>query len=145
MKHTPKNAVFELNYGELRFFIGASQRLAMTEIIFGEEGQDMVEKVFELKAVVQTMAKSYETDSQGQAAIAKLHYFRGAIDAWITERDAGESGDGEFAIQHQAFGKITLTGQKSDAELGYISIYELIRNGLELDLHWTPITLGEIK
>jgi hypothetical protein len=31
------------------------------------------------------------------------------------------------------------------AELGYISIEELIKNSVEIDLHWKPITLKELK
>jgi hypothetical protein len=30
-------------------------------------------------------------------------------------------------------------------ELGYISIEELVANGIELDLYWTPKTLAEVK
>ena len=30
-------------------------------------------------------------------------------------------------------------------ELGYISIAELIQLGAELDLHWTPRTLAEVR
>lgn len=30
-------------------------------------------------------------------------------------------------------------------EIGYISIAELVKNGAEIDLHFDPKTLGEIK
>lgn len=31
------------------------------------------------------------------------------------------------------------------AELGYISIAEIVRSGVELDLYWTPKTLAEVR
>ena len=44
--------------------------------------------------------------------------------------------------QIQAFG---LANLGYGAELGYICIKELIEHGIELDLYWTPKTLGEVK
>jgi hypothetical protein len=68
------------------------------------------------------MPKVYEQDGLGKKAIAH-------------ERDTS-------ADQHQAFGLVQLAGY--DAEMGYISIAELIHtNRVELDLHWTPKTLSE--
>ena len=46
------------------------------------------------------------------------------------------------AEQHQAFG---LADLGMGAELGYISIVELLENGAELDLHFVPRTLEQIK
>lgn len=44
--------------------------------------------------------------------------------------------------QLQAFG---LADLGYGGELGYISIVELLECGAELDLHWTPQTLAEVK
>jgi hypothetical protein len=43
--------------------------------------------------------------------------------------------------QHQAFGLVSLG---YEPELGYISLPEILKAGAELDLHWTPTTVGEI-
>lgn len=44
--------------------------------------------------------------------------------------------------QHQAFGLVKMF----ETELGYISIVELCQQPtVELDFHFTPRTLGEIK
>jgi hypothetical protein len=45
--------------------------------------------------------------------------------------------------QHQAFGLADLYGD--GGELGYISIVELIESGIDFDLHFEPITMGELK
>jgi len=50
-----------------------------------------------------------------------------------------ESGD---PAQHQAFG---LASMGDDPELGYISICELIELGVELDLYFTPVPIGECR
>ena len=76
-----------------------------------------------------------------------LHYFGGSVDAWIVERDMGDSKyQDEIGPQYQAFGPITLYGESiRDSEWGYISIQELIENGIELDLYWTPKAVKEVK
>lgn len=81
------------------------------------------------------MPLPYETDGQGSQAVARLHYFTGSADWYITERDSS-------AEQLQAMG---LANLGYGCELGYISIAELISAGAELDLYWTPRTLAEIQ
>ena len=70
-------------------------------------------------------------------AIVYLHYFKGNMDWYITEKDMIEE------EQNQAFGYADLG--LGFGELGYISLIELAENGVELDLHWTPKTLREVK
>ncbi len=67
---------------------------------------------------------------------AVLHYFGRGGDWYIIERDSTDE-------QHQAFGIACLTGEYP--EKGYISIAELLENSVELDLHWTPKTIGELN
>ncbi|MBL0011067.1 MAG: DUF2958 domain-containing protein [Nitrosomonas sp.] len=81
------------------------------------------------------MPKTYGQDGMGDKAIAYLHYFSGGSDWYITEKDMEDE-------QLQAFGLANL-GQ--GGELGYISIQELIDAGVEIDLYWTPKTIGQIK
>lgn len=102
----------------------------------GEEGNFFLNKMAELVNLFKTMPKTYEQDGKGDEAIVSLHYFKNGMDWYITERDQEE-------MQYQAFGLADLgIGQP---ELGYISIEEITDNGAEIDLHWTPKTLGEVK
>lgn len=117
----------------LRHFISATQRACMAELLKSEEAAFFAEKIRELNDIVTHMPLPYETDGQGGRAIAHLHYFKGACDWWITERDSSEE-------QIQSFGRADLG---YGPELGYISIKELIENGVELDLHWTPKPLRD--
>lgn len=126
----------------LRFFVTRGQLAAMIEGTKGEEGEWFHAKIGELFDTIRTMPKSYETDGQGMRAIAHLRYFAGGRAAWlITERDAGAPDDSTPGEQLQAFGHADLFGD--GGELGYISIAEIIAEGGELDLHFTPQPLWQ--
>jgi len=130
---------------ELDRFIGVSQLTIMRENCNGEEGAWFKGMIADLKTKISDMPKTYETDGQGDAAVATLHYFHGGSDWWIVERDAGAPDDEIQGVQTQAFGLACLNGDAENAEIGYINIQELIDNGVELDLYYTPKTIGEIK
>ena len=94
------------------------------------------DKLLELAQVVQTMPVTYGQDGKAWDAVVHLHYFYGGGDWWITEKDVDGGVD-------QAFGMVDLG---HGPELGYISIAELVRlKVMDLDLHWTPKTLAEVK
>jgi hypothetical protein len=118
----------------LKNFIGRNQLKCISEAGHEEEGDFFKSKMAKLNALFCAMPRIYETDGQGDEAIAYLHYFNSDSDWYITERDFS-------SIQHQAFGLAVVF----ETELGYISIEELIRNNVELDLYWTPVTLKTIK
>lgn len=120
---------------KLAHFIGKSQIAAMWHGYNGEEGDWFLAKLKELEAITDAMPEPYATDGKGDAAIAHLHYFGPSQDWWISERDSTPE-------QLQAFG---LADLGYGGGLGYISIAELIANGIELDLHWTPRTLAECR
>jgi len=124
--------------GVLHPFLSVSQRLALNSALHGEEGSYFAETLIELAAQIQAMPSTYEQDGLGDQAVAHLHYFQGGMDFWITEKDM----DGGVT---QAFGLACTTGDISDAEIGYISITEITRAGTEIDLHWEPKTLAEIR
>lgn len=124
----------------LNGFIGSSQLQAIGHACRGEEKQFFFDKLVSLGQLVSTMPKTYEQDGLGDQAIVSLHYFTGACDWYITERDVDTDGEGQI----QAFGYANL-GDDECAELGYISIVELIANGVELDLYFTPQSLGAVK
>ena len=123
-----------------RGFIGNGQLQASGHACRGEEKQFFFDKLVSLADLVSTMPQTYEQDGLGDQAIVSLHYFSGGCDWYITERDSDPDGEGQI----QAFGYANL-GDDQNAELGYISIVELIGAGVELDLYFTPQTLGAVK
>ena len=135
-RYTPPEKPHELDI--LKMLTPPAQYEAIIAGMMGEEGDHFVELIDRVHAAWQAMPKTYETDGQGCAALAQLHYFTGGCDWWIVEKDA----DPDHAGQVQAFGIADLgMGYR---ELGYISIPELLANGAELDLHYRPKTIGEI-
>lgn len=129
----------------LKNFIGQSQLSALGSAMYGEEKQYFFDKLTDLADLIEKMPSTYQTDGQGDKAIAYLHYFKGGSDWYITEKDKGDVDDPIQGVQQQAFGYAILNGDKQNAESGYISIQELISNGVELDLYWQPKSLGTIK
>lgn len=130
---------------KLGTLLGRSQRAAVGQLMQGEEGQFFKDKMVELAGIAETMPKTYGQDGMGDNAVAYLHYFRGGSDWYITERDRGSPEDTPEDRDSQCFGFVVLNGDVDNAELGYISIPELTGLGVELDFHWTPKTIGEIK
>ncbi len=124
---------------KLRRFAPSSQIDALYEGIRGEEGEFFKAKIFEMSKLISAMPKTYEQEGKGDQAVVHLHYFKGGCDWFITEKDVETP---EEPGQYQAFG---LADLGYGGELGYISIVELIRNGVELDLYWTPVTLGTVR
>ncbi len=120
----------------VKIFVGENQLEAMGDGVRGEEGEFFKTLFVKLAETITNMPVTYKTDGQGDEAIVHLHYFRGNMDWYITEKDMGDE-------QIQAFGLADLG--MGYPELGYISIEELIANEIELDLYWTPKTLAEVK
>ena len=118
----------------IKKFVGTQQMKVMKEYCKGEEGEFFKTEITRLAELITTMPKTYETDNQGWKAVAHLHYFTSNWDFYITELDKNKD-------QHQAFG-IT---NGFDLELGYINIPDILKNGAELDLHWKPKTIEEIR
>jgi hypothetical protein len=122
---------------ELDQFIGGGQRRAVLQCFNGEERKWFFDKILDLHRLITTMPKTYGQDGKGDQAVVYLHYFAGGqANAWITERDMEPE-------QHQAFGLADLFGD--GGELGYISLGEWLGNNAELDFHFTPCTLGELR
>ncbi len=119
---------------DLKPFIGRAQLSTMRELAKGEEAIFFITRMVELAALIQSMPKTYEQDGKGDQAIAYLHYFTSGCDWYITEKDME-------AEQLQAFG---LANLGYGAELGYISIVEILEAGAELDLHFTPKPLADL-
>lgn len=101
-----------------------------------EEKDFFFDKLEEMANRFTNMHKTYEQDGKGDDAIVHLHYFKGNADWFITEKDMEDQ-------QIQAFGLCDLG--MGHPELGYVSLEELAQTGAELDLHFTPKTLREVK
>ena len=118
-------------------FISTQQASALVAGAKGEEKEFFKAKILEMAETIATMPKSYDTDGQGNDAVAHLHYFTGSWDWYITEKDVNTDGQGQI----QAFGMV----DGYECEMGYINLKEVTRAGAELDLHWAPCTLRQIK
>ena len=121
----------------LNGFIGRAQLSAIGSACRGEEKRFFYDKLVSLASLVASMPKTYEQDGKGMEAIVSLHYFNAGSDWFILEKDIEGGVD-------QAFGYAILNGDTQNAELGYISIRELVDNGVELDLYFAPRTLSKI-
>lgn len=119
-------------------FIGKRQLLALAELCRGEEREYFRAKVIEMAQLIHGMPTTGEQDGRGDDAVVYLHYFLGSADFHITEKDVDSDGEGQI----QAFG---LANLGYGAELGYISLVELAENNVEIDLHFAPRTLAEVK
>ena len=134
---SPKELAARKALRELDQFIGPAQRATVLTCFRGEEQEWFFDKIIELHQRITTMPKTYEQDGKGDNATVYLHYFAGGqANAYITERDMEPE-------QHQAFGLADLFGD--GGELGYLSLVEWLANGAELDFHFTPCTLGELR
>lgn len=120
----------------LRRFIAPAQLRTMLDYAAnGEEREWYRQRIESLHEAIMHAPRTYEQDGKGDAAVAHFHYFHAADGDWyVTELDSEP-------VQHQAFGLADL----GEPEMGYISIVELIRNGAELDLYWTPKTIGDVR
>jgi hypothetical protein len=127
--------------GQLEGFIGRSQLSVMIAGCRGEEGEFFRDKLGEMGERCAKMHVTAEQDGSGDQAICWLHYFTAGCDWWILERDCDPDGEGQV----QAFGYADLGFGPGCAELGYISITEILANGGELDLHFEPKPLELIK
>ncbi len=119
----------------LKKFISKQQLSSLEFILKSEESSYAKEKIDYFFDLIQKMPKTYETDGQGNEAIAYLHYFKSGIDFFVTEKDMETE-------QLQAFGLVNMNGE---LELGYISIQELLELNFELDLNFVPKKLKEIN
>jgi hypothetical protein len=125
----------------LRKFIPPAQMSVILGLMIGAEGEFFREKMQSLAALVRSMPMTRGTEDT-KDPIVHLHYFRGSVDVFVTERDVGDgTGEKGLGAQHQAFGYVDLG---YGAELGYISLPELFRAGVELDLHWTPKPVSQV-
>lgn len=122
----------------IRPFLSQFQLRIMADACRGEEKEYFLQKIIDVAQRINIMPITYQQEGMEDQAIAHLHYFLGASHWYITEKDMTGGID-------QAFGYAILNGDDECAECGYISIAEITRYRAELDLHFSPCSLAEIK
>lgn len=95
-----------------------------------KESPAMVETINKIKKQIAQTPPLYSQENKKNPK-AFLHYFGGSYDAYITER-----GDDGLAFGWASFGEFW--------ECGSIYIPELIENGIELDLYFTPTPIKKL-
>lgn len=132
-----------LDLRAIRNFLSADECHHIREALKGEEGEHFAGLMAHWRHVIETMPKTGETDSQGENAIAHLHYFYGSADWYIIEKDTGSPDDApeDRGKQFQAFGWAEIL--PGCGEYGYISIDEITEAGVEMDLYWEPKPVSE--
>lgn len=131
-----KTALEQLSKVLTAGFISTQQAKCIKSLLNSEEQDFFIEAVDRIYSTMQVMPKMLEQDGKGDDAIAYLHYFTANTDFYITEKDIKDG-------ITQAFGLVSLVSDCPKIE--YISIEEVIKAGAEIDLHFEPKTLGEIK
>lgn len=121
----------------IKHFLSIDQLMTMRELMDGEEGPYFQAKAREMAGVILGMPKTHETANNPDPMVY-LHYFYGASDWYVFERDMYEE-------QLQVYSYACLNGWYDCAEVGLVSIEELRGQGVELDLHWKPRPLSEVK
>lgn len=120
----------------LAFWMPAAESKVLLSSLHGEEAEGIAEVVLRNLKTIEEMPETYAQEAVEDPTVY-LHYFKGGCDWYITEKDVQGGVD-------QAFGYANL-GDPQSAELGYISIAELVQNGCVLDLYFTPTLLSVIK
>jgi hypothetical protein len=131
------------NLQALAGYLSRSQLRTLSSLARGEEGAWFQAKIATLANQFATAPRTYAQADQGDAALAHFHYFTASADFYITELDAGSPNDLPEQFQSQAFGLAKFSG--GNAELGYLSLPEILAAGAELDLHWTPQPISNLR
>ncbi len=130
----------------LKHFISKDQlRILYTNARKSEEKEYFQALIQKIQQTIKDMPETFQTAYMKDNAPVSLHYFNASSDWYIIEKDIGSENDEEPGLQIEAFGYAILNKDYKMAELGYISIQELIENGVELDLYYEPEKLGDLK
>ena len=121
---------------EKRRLLPRGEFLALAQNLKGEEGLAIAETIKKAWQTFETMPKTYETEEKDDPT-ARLHYFIGSWDWYITEKDAEPR-------QLQAFGFVK-SELCPDGEWGYINLEEVTQAGAELDLYFTPAPVSTFR
>lgn len=127
------------NLSKIKKFLSLSQWRTLSNLCsLSEESAHFINCVSNQTKIIESMPVTYEQDGLGDDAIIHLHYFSNGCDWYITEKDM-EGG----VLQAYGFG--ILHDDLYNAEMGYISISEIVKHGAEMDFHFNKKTVGELK
>lgn len=121
------------------------QVIAMT-IKDSDERDWFIERLTALRTRIEQMPQTYQTKESEEEYKAYLKYFGGPVTAYICEKDRGEYSYSVWTpetVQVQAFGQTEIL--PNYPEMGYIYLPEILDAGIELDLHFEPKLMSEIK
>jgi hypothetical protein len=122
----------------VRPFVSSGQFQTMSFLCRGREGAYFERTIVDLANMILGMPKTFQQDKLGNDAQVFLHYYNGASDWYIYEKDVEDD-------VSQASGFVILNGDHQNADRGYVNISEITRLGAELDLHFKRCTLAEIR
>lgn len=125
---------------QLRPYLFAGQLAALEQLSKGEEGAYFLGLVVELAARISSIPAMDEGPEVTNDSPVMLHYFYQGSDWYIFELEHVAEDDVVLG-----FGWAILGGDYQMAELGCISVSELLVCGVELDLHFTQKTLGQVR
>jgi hypothetical protein len=134
-----ENTSYRDNLLKIKKFLSYSQWHTLSNLCSSsEESEHFINIVRNQTKIIESMPITYEQDGLGDDAIIYLHYFLNGCDWHITEKDM------EGGVL-QAYGFAILNGDLYNAEMGYISISELVKLGAEMDFYFNKKTVGELK
>lgn len=134
-----KNNNYSDNLSEIKKFLSSSQlNILLNLCSLSEESEHFITIVSNQTKIINSMPITYEQDGLGDDAIIHLHYFLNGCDWYITEKDI------EGGVL-QAYGFAILNGDLRNAEMGYISISDIVKHGAEMDFYFNKKTIGELK
>lgn len=131
------------NGGFFEKWMSISQRFVLKELVGGEEGAYFVERLLAIKKRIEEMPQTYGQDGV-EDPVAHLKYFGGPVTAYITEKDMGGMAQWTPGVnQIQAYGRVCIL--PGYPEFGFVNVQELIEAEIELDLHFEPTPISQIK
>jgi hypothetical protein len=104
----------------------------------GSEESEFFQRVGGPRATLEAMPVIGGQEDSDAAQTVYLHYFLGASDVWVLEKDVGGGVEQVFAFA-------LLNADYQMAELGYVDLSELLLLGFELDFHFSPKPLAEVR
>ena len=118
-------------------FMARNQAQSLLEMLDDQEAPRYAAKIVELSETIKAMPLTHDQAGAGYEAVAHLHYFSGATHCYVFEKDFMGGVQNATALT-------VVRGDLERAEIGFVSIAEMVERGLGLDLDFTPCTLGAI-
>ena len=113
-------------------FMGVPQWASLQSLMSGSEESEFFQRVAaDLAQRIEAMPVIGGQEDSDAAQTVYLHYFLGASDVWVLEKDVGGGVEQVFAFA-------LLNADYQMAELGYVDLSELLLLGFELDFHFSP-------